>query len=390
MEALIIQSCQPHTLPLDLQRLLFAYCGSVARAASCSVSARWYQCVLDVSMHLSATPELYTHVHACMVITDELARAIFADYHLTVRISCDELFDWTRQLCIVGNQSVCELFIKLGMTPTPRDVILSRNPWFRERLPVNLYEHRYDISELILYMLAHDYHDVMLDYFSGDRRWHFTLEYYSTSDKDKLISAVIASDNVAIVRWLVSYEYHNTNNKMMNEIITRDLITLAPAFYDIPGFIWRVCARGSVTMVTHIKTTHTAEKLLESAFDNDNLEIFNYLVEQGTSTNHLNFINGIKYGTLKCALRLKELHQIRINTRELIEAVATNHKIKLSMVMEHLPISQQDINHGMRICAKYGDASEDFLLRANNYDIDAYKKYGAVIITDTIDTTDTI
>ncbi len=368
-------------LPNDIMRLLFAYCGGVARAASCSVSALWYERVLAVSQHLSIAPGLYKHVRPQLTFNKALVNDILTDYHLTVRIHNNHLLQCKRRMCIAGNQSVCELFIRLGHTPPSVDVILSRNRWFHEHMPINFAETWSSyIRSLIFYMLKHGYNDTILEYFGDNALELFLSEYNTVANRTELAHAIVAAADIRIVQWIVRYEKHGMTDTLLSAIITRDAVDLLPVIRNADTIFFLVCCSGSLAMFARacaIMDTPPLETLIEYAFESDNLILFDHLVSIGAPVHHLNYIDGIGAGALNCSLRVLPRH---IDTRGIVHAVIDNGLIKLEAVMKHFQLSQEDFNYGLRLRVNNGGDAYEFLLYANNYDIDAHKQYGVVIL----------
>ncbi len=373
-------------IPLDIQRVLFAYCGGVARAASCSVSKLWYQQALSASQYLSASPNIYKYVQLgksriTMTINKVLAVAVLSDYHLTVRINNHNLFTYQRELCLAGNQSVCELFLHYGHYPLPQEVILSPNRWFHENLPTDFSTTTSSrIHDSILYMLKHKHIEAILEYFSDTTAtWLSDCNDYSS--RMELAQAIVKTADMRLVQWILTYKNPRVLTSLCHAIVTSDAIDLLPAMRDAREIVWYICTWGSVAMYTRacelsiISTSK--ESLIYYAFENDNLILFEYFVSIGVSTSHLDYITGIANGALMCSLRILPQH---INTRGIITVIADSGNVKLEEAMPHFQFTQDDFNHGLAVCIAAGNNTCEFVKYANNYNLDAYEQYGVVII----------
>jgi len=369
-------------LPNDVLHAIFTYCGDVARAASCSVSSRWYKYVLDVSKSLSAVPEMYAYARVQYTLNKAIAVDILSDYHLTVRISGGGLFDYQQQLCIAGNQSVCELAMDLGLKIYPTGAILSRNKWFHEKFPADFaYMWGKDILRVILKLLKYNRNDTLLEYFGDNKYGHFMPEIFS--DRTRLATAVVKSADIRIVRWLVQYDDKHMNHILLFTIVELDAVELIETVIHLATTPHEVCRRGSIAMFTHVYTSlnQPLDQLIKHAFEADNLVLFEHMLSLGASTDHLDFIDGLANGALKCSLRIRPKH---VNTRDIITCIAVDYNVKLSELIEHFQFSQEDFNYGLCTCIEEGNDPSEFVDHANNYDIALYKRYGAVVINNDV------
>ncbi len=336
-------------------------------------------------MQLSTTPRLYAYAHPCMTLNKAIAADILADYHLTVRIGNPGLFCYPRQMCIAGNRSVCELFIRCGHHPSTACVILSRNAWFCEIMPMDI-KHMTgsSIREMILYMLKHKRHDEILKHFGNQKHRQLLPDQYDNVGMSRLAGAVVKTADVRIAEWLVGYNDYYVNYAIVEKIVKHDAVNLVPAVSRVSALISRVCLHGSIAMFTcaHQYSADTLgalslETCIAYAFNSDNLTLFDHLVSIGASTQHLGFIEGIADGSFKCSLRIQPAHP---NTHEIINAIAEHSNVSLATAMEHFQFTQDDFNHGVEIRVHNIDNPEEFLPYANNYDVDVYKQYGNVIM----------
>ncbi len=368
-------------LPNDIQRIIFTYCGDVARAASCSVSKLWYQRVINASMHNSTVPQLYTWSDG-EIDSDHMTN-ILADYHLTVRIG-NNVLDYKREMCIAGSQSVCDLFTRLGAAPSSEHVIFSRNRQFHENMPINLRHMTVDDAiTLFIDLVDHEYNDTVLEYFTTD-----VLERYVPNDNGdnnmndhmELIWTIIHSNDIKIAQRIVDVGCMCVNLELMWEIVLEDAIDLIPAVRHMNSFVYQVCSIGSVAMFTRmcecVEDLPEADTLIQYAFERDNIALFDHMVSIGVNTNRLSFIDGIEWGALKCVMRIKPA---QVNIREIIDAkISHNSNIKLHELAKLFQFSQDDFNYGLRMCIEHKVACAEFLPYANNYDVDLYKQHGGV------------
>ncbi len=369
-------------LPPDIQRLLFAYCGGVARAATSSVNKIWYAQVLAASRHLSPVPHLYAYTRAQIrLINKALAVDIMTDYHLTVRIGTNDMFRFARQLCIAGNLAVCELAIRVyrgGQPLQSQDVILSRNRQLHEAMSINFRQTwGPDICTVILYMLKHKYEDTILEYFGVGQYGNFMPAKHKHDKRAELAHAIVATKDIRMVRWILQYNDNAFNDILVSVIVEQDAIDLINETAAVPSFAYWICRGGSIRMFTHAKLKHPYRNLIASAFASNNVILFDHLVSIGAPTDHLSFIEGISDGMLECSLRIQPT---RPNTREIIHAIVEHGNMELSVAMKHFQFTQEDFNHGLSVCVLYSGDPNEFLQHANNYDIDMYKRYGMVII----------
>jgi len=369
------------SIPADIMRILGVYIGDVARAASCSVSTWWYERILAVSKYLSNAPELYiAHTHTNM--TDTAAVAILADYHLTVRYNKHRLHTMTKQMCLAGNRSVCELFMRFGFT-TSKYAIVARDPWFHTYMT--------DISsltvdeqvDLIVFMLTRGHTDTLIEYFHGDKYKQIKWNKITGTDRSMLVNAVIGSNDPRVVTWI-----DNAPNYwlcMCNEIIARDCVDLVLGLYNegtSDRLLNSVCVYGSIAMLEKIRPCYqdiSLEQMLDYAFFGDNLIVFDYLISIGATTADISFIDGVIEGSIQCCTRIKPA---TVDIRNLITVIVENQNFPLSFAIENFTLSTADFNYGLRICVRDGYSPTEFIPHADNYDVAVYKKYGMVILTD--------
>lgn len=131
------------------------------------------------------------------------------------------------------------------------------------------------------------------------------------------------------------------------------------------------------------QVSHTviiSSTLIETAAMYDRVDMFDYLVELGASTDHIDFYECMCNGAINVAIRVRP-HTINIH--RIIDNLVIYGNLKIADVIEHIPMTQDDFNYGLVQCVEYLGMSlptNDFLQYANNYNVELYKKYGVIVI----------
>lgn len=374
-------------LPNDVVNYIFVLCGDVTRAGVCSVSSVWYQVVIAASRSLSKIPKLYDYTKPLIEnINERAALLILEDYHLTVRMGNISLI-YPMQACIAGNLAVCKTYKQYGIYT--QYLMLSNNPEV-QKLPSagDLPDHLHKTYMYYLYEIKRI--DLIKMYENMYPRGNHNVEYeYMNKVAEIIYNHTVNNvdrETVELIQYFIyddlkPYPYHI----MFRFITEHDRMDLLDIMFQSPKkAIDGICSGGSVRMLKYVLERHPGivanSYLLNTAFFCNNLPLFKYIGDMDdVSVNEMDVYEGISHGCKDCVAYLLQQEK-NINIHRVVNDIAEYGAMKISDIVDHISIPQEEFNYGLKTALYWGTTHEEFLKYADNYDKELYDSLGIVVV----------